>query len=159
MKKLLVWLPVCLVVATTAAAQGPIAPPPPVPGTPPAVLTRPKTVYITPTEDGFQTYLAAALTKKFVGLTMVTKPEAAQYVLTSTTVAIHKESGASKFARCMFAYCAGISDSGSTSVTLTQGDDIVWSYAVNKGRGQKNHQALAEAVAKHLKDDYLAKHR
>jgi hypothetical protein len=26
------------------------------------------------------------------------------------------------------------------------------------GRGQKNRQSLAEAVAKHFKDDYLKKH-
>jgi hypothetical protein len=34
---------------------------------------------------------------------------------------------------------------------------VVWSYSVNKGRGQKNRQSLAEAVAKHFKSDYLQK--
>jgi hypothetical protein len=27
--------------------------------------------------------------------------------------------------------------------------------SVKKGRGQKNRQSLAEAIAKHLKDDYF----
>ena len=43
-------------------------------------------------------------------------------------------------------------------MTLVRQDGIVaWSYSVNKGRGAKNRQALAEAIAKHLSDDYLKK--
>jgi hypothetical protein len=37
--------------------------------------------------------------------------------------------------------------------------ELHWSYSVNKGRGQKNMQSLAEAVAVHLKDDYLKKQK
>jgi len=49
-------------------------------------------------------------------------------------------------------------DKASTSVTLVSGaGEVVWSYSVNKGRGEKNRQSLAEAIAKHLKDDYLQK--
>ena len=72
-------------------------------------------------------------------------------------IEITQQSTGSKFARCLFAYCAGIEDSGSTTVQLIKGDTVVWSYSVNKGRGQKNRQSLAEAIAKHMKDDYFHK--
>ena len=55
------------------------------------------------------------------------------------------------------AYCGGNADKGSTTVQLARDDMVVWSYSVNKARGQKNKQALAEAIAKHLKDDYFSK--
>ena len=75
-------------------------------------------------------------------------------------VGVTKESTGGKVARCIFASCARISDKSSTSVTLVSAaGEVVWSYSVNKGRGEKNRQSLAEAIAKHLKDDYLGKKR
>lgn len=49
---------------------------------------------------------------------------------------------------------AGIEDRGNVSVKLVKSDStaVVWAYAVNKGRGQKNDQSMAEAIAKHLKE-------
>ena len=117
------------------------------------------TLFITPAEDGFETYLAAAMMKKEVPVTLVTKADGATYILKASAVEIRQESTGSKVARCLFAYCAGIEDKGNTSVQLEKGDTIAWSYAVNKGRGEKNRQSLAEAIAKHLKDDYLSKKR
>ena len=35
----------------------------------------------------------------------------------------------------------------------------MWSYSVNKSRGSKNLQSMAEAIAKHLKNDYLKKRK
>jgi hypothetical protein len=32
---------------------------------------------------------------------------------------------------------------------------IVWSYSVNKGRGAKNRQSMAEAIASHLKSEFF----
>lgn len=119
----------------------------------------PETVFITPTPDNFEVYLAAAIVKKGVPVTVVTKPELATYVLTASQVDVQKQSAGSKFARCLFAYCAGIADSGSTSVQVTKADAVVWSYSVNKGRGQKNRQSLAEAVAKHFKSEHFGKRR
>jgi hypothetical protein len=113
------------------------------------------TLYITPTTDNFETYLAAAMVKKKVPVIVVTKEEGADLVLKASAVEIEQQSTGSKFARCLFAYCNGIEDRGVTSVQVVHGDVVVWSYSVNKGRGQKNRQALAEAVAKHFKDEYL----
>jgi hypothetical protein len=59
----------------------------------------------------------------------------------------------------LFAYCAGIEDSGDVSVQLTDTHTkaIVWGYNVAKQRAAKNKQSMAEAVAKHLKNDFLTK--
>lgn len=113
------------------------------------------TLFIVPTEDNFEVYLSAAMIKKEVPVLVTTKEEGASLVLKSSAVDIQKQSTGSKITRCLFAYCAGMEDRGVTSVQLLNGDVVVWSYSVNKGRGQKNRQALAEAVAKHLKSDYL----
>jgi hypothetical protein len=115
-------------------------------------------VYITPSDDGFEVYVAAAIMKKDVPVTVLSKPENATYTLKGSSVDVQKETGTSKVMRCLFAYCAGIEDKASTSVQLIDSDGaIVWSYAVNKGRGAKNRQSMAEAIAKHLRSDFFHK--
>jgi hypothetical protein len=120
-----------------------------------ANLSRRPTLFITPTDDNFEVYLSAAMIKKEVPVTVVTKEDGASLVLKASAIAIEKQSTGSKFARCMFAYCAGIEDRGATTVQILSGDRVEWSYSVNKGRGQKNRQSLAEAIAKHMKDEYF----
>jgi hypothetical protein len=120
-----------------------------------APLQESRTLYVTPTEDNFEVYIAAAMTKKKVPITVTKNKDEADFVLTTTGVEVQKQSTGSKIARCLFMYCGGIEDRGSTSVEVTQGDTVVWSYSVNKGRGQKNRQSLAEAIAKHFKSDFL----
>jgi hypothetical protein len=114
-----------------------------------------ETLYITPTQDGFEVYLTAAMHKKKVPLVLVNKPETATFTLTASSVVEQQESTGSKVTRCLFAYCAGIEDKASTAVQLSdQSGTVLWSYAVNKQRGSKNRQSMAEAIAKHLKDAY-----
>lgn len=114
------------------------------------------TVYVVP-NDGFETSVIAALEKKHVPVEIVTDKDRADYVLTTTDVQIHKESGAGKIARCVFAYCAGIEDSGNVSVQLvdTHSKTVAWGYNVSKQRASKNRQSMAEAIAKHLKSEFL----
>jgi len=116
-------------------------------------LSRPS-VYIEP-QNGFETYLAAALSKKGVPVDVVTDATKASYVLKSAPIEIKQESTGGKVARCLFAYCAGIEDKGNASVQLieTSSTKMLWAYSVNKQRGgSKNMQSMAEAVAKHMKD-------
>jgi hypothetical protein len=118
-----------------------------------AQLPRP-TVYIEP-QQGFETYLAAAMSKKSVPVDVVTDQAKATYILKSAPVEIQKESTGGKVARCLFAYCAGIEDKGTVSVQLieTSSTKMMWAYSVNKQRGGgKNQQSMAEAVAKHFKE-------
>jgi hypothetical protein len=108
-------------------------------------------------QGGFETYIAAAFTKKHVAVTIVGDPERADYVLESAPVEHKTESGASKIARCLFAYCAGIEGVESASVRLIdqKTKDTVWSYTVNKGH--QREQSLAEAIAKHLENEFINK--
>src|SRR5262245_44842788 len=117
-----------------------------------AQLARP-TVYIEP-QQGFETYLAAAMTKKGVPADIVTDPTKATYVLRAAPVEIQKESTGGKVVRCLFANCAGIEDKGTVSVQLIEvsSSKEMWAYSVNKQRGGKNQQSMAEAVAKHFKE-------
>jgi hypothetical protein len=118
-----------------------------------AQLARP-TVYIE-AQSGFETYLAAAISKKSVPVDVVTDQTKATYLLKATPVEIKTESTGGKIARCLFASCAGIEDKGNVSVQLIEASStkMVWAYSVNKQRGgSKNSQSMAEAVAKHLKE-------
>jgi len=118
-----------------------------------AQLARP-TVYVEP-QQGFETYFAAALSKKNVPVDVVTDQTKAIYVLKSAPVEVKSESTGGKIARCLFASCAGIEDKGNVSVQLieTSSTKMVWAYSVNKQRGgSKNEQSMAEAVAKHFKE-------
>jgi hypothetical protein len=110
-------------------------------------------VYLEP-QQGFETYLAAAIAKKGVPVDVVTDKTRAMYILRSAPVEVKSESTGGKIARCLFAYCAGIEDKGNVSVQLVEVNStkMVWAYSVNKQRGgSKNQQSMAEAVAKHLK--------
>jgi len=118
-----------------------------------AQLARPP-VYIEP-QNGFETYVAAAISKKNVPVDVVTDQTKATYLLKSAPIEIKTESTGGKIARCLFAYCAGIEDKGNVSVQLIEASStkMLWAYSVNKQRGgSKNSQSMAEAVAKHLKE-------
>ena len=118
-----------------------------------AELSNPS-VYIE-AQNGFETYLAAAMAKKHVPIDVVTDQTKATYVLKAAPVEIKQESTGGKIARCLFASCAGIEDKGNVSVQLIDvtSSKMLWAYSVNKQRGgSKNEQSMAEAVAKHLKE-------
>jgi hypothetical protein len=118
-----------------------------------AQMARP-TVYLEP-QQGFETYLAAAIAKKGVPVDVITNQTKATYVLKSAPLEVKTESTGGKIARCLFAYCAGIEDKGNVSVQLieTSSTKMLWAYSVNKQRGgSKNEQSMAEAVAKHFKE-------
>ena len=113
------------------------------------------TVHISPTEEGFEVYMAAAIRRRRDPSTSSRKPRTAEYVLKAARVEEEKVIDGKRLVNCLFAYCAGNEDKASVSVTLVRDGKLVWSYAVNKGRGSKNRQSMAEAVAKHMKDDYF----
>ena len=114
-------------------------------------------LFITPTADNLESFLTAAMINKQVPVTVVPKEERATLVLTASAVDVQRQSAVARFARCVVASCASTKDRGSTNVQLVKGDAVVWSYAVNKSRGEKNRQSLAEAIAGQLKADYFHK--
>ena len=136
--KLLALLAVAVLVADSAHAQ--------------------ETVYVTPTSDQLEVYIAAAISKKKVPVLVTTKPESATFVMKVSDVEVKQVSTGAKWVNCLFAYCAGNGDKSSASVQLVDAEGLVlWSYSVNKARGEKNKQSIAEAIAKHFHDDYLKK--
>ena len=116
-----------------------------------AQIPNPK-IFIAP-QNGFESYLAGAFTKKNVPAQMVQTEEDADYILSPAPVEQKPESTGGKIARCLFAYCAGIEGSQTASVSLIDAKTkaVVWAYNVRKG-GSGNFQSSAEACAKHLKN-------
>lgn len=60
------------------------------------------TVYVEP-QQGFETYIAAAIEKKGVPIDVVTDKTRAVYILRSAPVEVKSESTGGKIARCLFA--------------------------------------------------------
>lgn len=119
------------------------------------------TIFVT-AQDGFQTAISAAFTKKHVAATILLDQENAEYTLQAASVSSKDESGAGKVARCLFLDCIGMNGNSSVSVQLIRNKDkaVVWAYQVRKGNsGPLGIQSLSEAIAKHLQHDYLNKHK
>ena len=111
-------------------------------------------IFIPPTGDGFDVYIAAAMTKKNVPATVVTSAAGALLTLKAAQVQVQKESTRMKFAKCLMQSCANTDDKASTSVELLdRGGAVVWSYAVDSDDGGKKE--MAETIAKRLKRDYF----
>ena len=102
------------------------------------------TVFIEPM-DGFENYLAAALQKKKVQLTIVTNREAADFVITGSSQ--HEKAG---WAKVAFQRSIHSDDEASISVVNTKSSAVVFAYAVNKKNTLHGQQTTAEACAKHL---------
>ena len=117
-------------------------------------------LYIEPAQNGYEVYLTAAIHKKKVPVTVMTKADGVTYTLKLSQIEVEQVTTGRKVVNCLFAYCGGNEDKATTSVQLIDSTGaIAWSYAVNKGRGSKNLQSMAESIAEHLKDDYLKKQR
>ena len=113
-------------------------------------------IYVEP-QEGFESYLSAAIVKKHVPAVVTQDKENASFVLTSAVLA-KEESTGSKVARCLFAYCAGIQGTQTATVQLVnvKTKEVAWAYNVKKGSASA-YQSTAEAAAKHLKK-FLEEH-
>lgn len=123
------------------------------------------TIFIEPM-DGYETYLAAAITKKQVPLIVVTDKAKAGYIITSTVsqhapsqpaVVVNNTTNVnsggypgSGFPRAGTATLG--SANASISVVDVHSSQVIFAYSVGK-RGNTNQlQSTAEACAKHLKE-------
>jgi hypothetical protein len=98
-------------------------------------------------EDGFDTYLAAALEKKHVPLTIVAVKEKADYELSG--VSDHQKAGWAKIALMGQIHS---DDQASVKLVDLKSGEVVFAYAVNKKNTLHGRQTAAEACAKHLKE-------
>jgi hypothetical protein len=109
-------------------------------------------------EPGFALALATAFNQNRVPAIVVSQEKNADFVLKSAPVASARESGASILARCLLVMCVGIEGRSNVSVRLIRinGASVVWAYRASRGiGGPAGIQSLSEAVAKHLKSDFL----
>ena len=111
-------------------------------------------IHITPTGDGFENYLAAAMAKKNVPARIVERPDRATLTLKASQVEVRKDTTTTKVMKCVFSSCAGIDERASASVKLVDPEGtILWSYSVRGDRDEKKW--MAESIAKHLKSEYF----
>ncbi|MGA7294612.1 MAG: hypothetical protein WBW85_18915 [Terriglobales bacterium] len=127
------------------------------------------TVYIEPM-GGYETYLAAAFTKKHVPLIVVADKDKAEYIITSTvshrtpsqpaevvsnTTNVNSSGNDAfnnGFNQAAAARAARGATSASISVVDAHSSQIVFAYAVGKAGNTNQIQSTAEACAKHLKE-------
>jgi hypothetical protein len=106
----------------------------------------PNSVFISPM-NGFESYLAAAFSKKQVPLTIVADPARAAYIITGTSD--EKKAGVAK----MLVFGQIHSDNAASVQMVDQKTSaVVFAYAVNKKNTLHGQQTTAEACAKHLKE-------
>jgi hypothetical protein len=134
MKKILAILILSLSLVGAAYAQNSIA----------VNLPAGSRVFIEPM-NGFENYLAAALQKKKVQVTLVADRSAADFVITGSSQ--HEKAG---WAKVAFQHDIHSDDQASISVVNTKTSAIVFAYSVNKKNTWHGDQTTAEACAKHL---------
>lgn len=111
-------------------------------------------IFISPTGDGFDLFVAAALAKKNVPATVVTSADQAQFTLKATPVQVKKESTGMKVVKCFMQSCANTGDKASASAQLLdRRGTVLWSYATDDDDSSK--KSIAESIAKHLKKEYF----
>ena len=128
------------------------------------------TIYIAPA-NGYETYLASAMEKKHLPLTITIDRDKADYIITSTVeqsqlftpaIVVNNNvnaNGSSAFDRGWQLGSEHSRSSGETSVSMAliepRSSHVLFAYSVSKDRTH-NLQSTAEACAKHLKE-FMAK--
>jgi len=95
--------------------------------------------------NGFDTFILAAIQEKHVLLHIVSSPAQADYILDSSLFHTGEFVATTKYAS------TGRTSEAAFKLTSKSGE-IVWAYAVTKGMLSRGKQSVAEACAKHLKD-------
>lgn len=104
-------------------------------------------IYIAPIEGGFDTFLAAAIIKKQVPVTVVTDRTKADYEVTG--ISSSEKAG---WAKMLFMGVDNSNDMASVKVVDIKSNEVVYGYSVRKGNSYRGKQSAAEACAKHLKE-------
>lgn len=110
-------------------------------------IERRSRIYIAPIEGGFDTFLAAAIIKKQVPVTVVTDRTKADYEVTG--ISSTEKAG---WAKMLFMGVDNSNDMASIKVVDIKSNEVVYGYSVRKGNSYRGKQSAAEACAKHLKE-------
>ena len=109
-------------------------------------------LYIAPIEGGYDIYLAAAMHKKEVPLTLVTDKSKADFELSGVT-----ESEKAGCAKTIFLASTATNEQASIKIVNLRTGTIVFGYNVNKSNSARGKQSSSEACAKHLKEKIEAR--
>jgi hypothetical protein len=108
--------------------------------------------FIAPVPDGFDTYLKTAIADKKLPLEVVANRDHADYEIAGTSDS-QKASTAKKLITGNF----HSREEASIGVSNIKSSEVVWSYSVHKEASAYRKKSMAEACAKHLKDDAIEK--
>jgi hypothetical protein len=103
-------------------------------------------VFITPLENGYHIYLAAAIQKKEVPVVLVIDKARAEFELSAVT-----ESEKAGWAKMLFLSSGASAEQASFQLVNLKAGTVSFGYNVNKSNSAKGKQSSAEACAKHLK--------
>jgi hypothetical protein len=119
----------------------------------PATFVQKPAIFVPPTGDGFEVYVAAALTKKNVPATVVSSPDSAQLTLKAAPMPVRKVR--MKFSACVMGACGGGSGKPGPSAQLLDRDGaVIWSHTVETD-DESTKKEVAEEIAARLKRDYF----
>jgi hypothetical protein len=104
-------------------------------------------IFITPLENGYHVYLAAAIQKKEVPVVVVIDKAKADFELSAVT-----ESEKAGWAKMLFMKSGASAEQASIMVVNVKTGTVVFGYNVNKSSSARGKQSSSEACAKHLKE-------
>lgn len=104
-------------------------------------------IYVSPIQNGFETYITAGLEKKKVPVVIVTDRAKADYELTGVS-----ESDRAGWAKMLFLGSQQTNETASIKVVNLKTGNVVFAYSVNKTNSVRGKQSAGEAVAKHINE-------
>ncbi len=104
-------------------------------------------VFISPLDNGYHIYLAAAIQKKQVPVVMVIDKSRADFELSAVT-----ESDKAGWAKMLFMNSGASAEQASFQFVNLKTGTVVFGYNVNKSNSARGKQSSAESCAKHLKE-------
>ncbi len=104
-------------------------------------------VFISPLENGYHIYLAAAIQKKKVPVTVVLDKSKADFELSAVT-----ESEKAGWAKMLFMSSGASKEEASFQLVNLKTATVVFGYNVHKSNSARGKQSSAESCAKHLNE-------
>jgi hypothetical protein len=104
-------------------------------------------VFITPLDNGYHIYLAAAIQKKEVPVVIITDKSRADFELSAVT-----ESEKAGWAKMLFMNSGASAEQASFQLVNVKTTAVVFGYNVNKSNSARGKQSSSESCAKHLKE-------
>ncbi len=104
-------------------------------------------VFISPLENGYNIYLAAAIQKKQVPVVIVMDKSKADFEMSAVT-----ESEKAGWAKMLFMNSGASKEEASFQLVNLKTGTVVFGYNVHKTNSARGKQSSAESCAKHLKE-------